>query len=69
MEEIFKEDELDTKTLVVFMAGEGTRLLPYTEVLPKPLMPIGETDVRHSITKFYNQNFNQFIISINYKLI
>ena len=48
--------------------GEGTRLLPYTEVLPKPLMPIGgKPMLEHSITKFYNQNFNQFIISINYK--
>lgn len=37
-----KVDSLaDTKT-VVLAGGRGTRLAPYTSVLPKPLMPIGD---------------------------
>lgn len=45
---------------VVLAGGRGTRLAPYTSVLPKPLMPIGETSIlelvigqltRHGITK------------------
>jgi NDP-mannose synthase len=30
---------------VVFAGGRGTRLAPYTSVLPKPLMPIGERSI------------------------
>ena len=40
--------ELATRTrrtrvkAVVLAGGKGTRLAPYTSVLPKPLMPVGE---------------------------
>ena len=30
---------------VVLAGGEGTRLRPYTAVLPKPLMPVGDRPV------------------------
>ena len=30
---------------VVLAGGRGTRLAPYTYVLPKPLMPIGEMPI------------------------
>lgn len=30
---------------VILAGGEGTRLLPHTKVLPKPLMPVGETPI------------------------
>ena len=30
---------------VVFAGGRGTRLAPYTSILPKPLMPIGERSI------------------------
>src|SRR5438105_6173019 len=30
---------------VILAGGEGTRLRPYTTVLPKPLMPIGDRPV------------------------
>src|ERR1700758_4453318 len=30
---------------VVLAGGRGTRLSPYTSVLPKPLMPIGERPI------------------------
>jgi NDP-sugar pyrophosphorylase family protein len=33
------------KRAVILAGGEGTRLRPYTTVLPKPLMPIGERPV------------------------
>jgi NDP-sugar pyrophosphorylase family protein len=29
---------------ILLAGGKGTRLRPYTHVLPKPLMPLGETD-------------------------
>ena len=30
---------------VILAGGKGTRLAPYTKVLPKPLLPIGETPI------------------------
>lgn len=30
---------------VVLAGGKGTRLAPYTKILPKPLMPIGDTPI------------------------
>jgi NDP-sugar pyrophosphorylase family protein len=30
---------------VVMAGGKGTRLAPYTKILPKPLMPIGDTPI------------------------
>lgn len=35
-------DEMASMRAVVLAGGRGTRLAPYTSVLPKPLMPIGE---------------------------
>ena len=35
----------DGMEVVVLAGGKGTRLAPYTTVLPKPLMPIGEMPV------------------------
>lgn len=34
---------------VVLAGGEGTRLRPYTAVLPKPLLPIGDRPVLHIV--------------------
>jgi NDP-mannose synthase len=33
------------KRAIVLAGGEGTRLLPYTAVIPKPLMPVGDRPV------------------------
>ena len=48
--------------------GEGTRLRPLTNILPKPLIPLNNKTVIESIIEhFTNFNINKFIISINYK--
>src|SRR5213079_1093751 len=36
------EDDLASTRAVVLAGGRGTRLAPYTSVLPKPLLPIGD---------------------------
>ena len=49
--------------------GKGTRLLPYTKVLPKPLIPVkGKTLIEHVISQFTAYNLN-FIFTINYKTL
>ena len=39
-----QEGEMPTMKAVLLAGGKGTRLRPYTHVLPKPLMPLGEDD-------------------------
>ncbi|QAA31661.1 nucleotidyltransferase family protein [Clostridium manihotivorum] len=74
---IFWNDENDEKlnfftkldTPVVIMAGgKGTRLYPYTKILPKPLIPIGETPiVERIINKFNDFGCSDFYLTVNYK--
>lgn len=75
---IFWEDLLDTEKLppsekiklpVVIMAGgQGSRLKPITNVLPKPLIPIGEKPiVEHIIERFVDVGCNEFLFSVNFK--
>jgi len=40
-----------TKTAVILAGGAGTRLRPYTTVLPKPLMPVGEYPILEVIIR------------------
>ena len=36
---------LDSVPVVILAGGRGTRLAPYTSILPKPLMPVGEQSI------------------------
>ena len=56
------------KTVVIMAGGKGTRLEPFTSVLPKPLVPINEKPViEHIIEKFISNNVVNFFITLNYK--
>jgi dTDP-glucose pyrophosphorylase len=71
-EDIFQatDQEFDSfNTPVVIMAGGlGTRLRPLTNVLPKPLIPIGEKTMLEEIfDRFHRHGCTQFYISVNYK--
>ena len=56
-------------TPVVIMAGgKGTRLYPYTQILPKPLIPIGEkTITEHIMSRFEEYGCRHFDLIVNYK--
>ena len=57
-----------SKTVVIMAGGKGTRLEPFTNVLPKPLVPINEKPViEHIIEKFVEHNVTNFFITLNYK--
>ncbi len=54
--------------VVIMAGGLGTRLYPYTKILPKPLIPIGEKPiVEHIIDKFYSFGCNDFNLIVNHK--
>ncbi|WP_404405201.1 nucleotidyltransferase family protein [Jeotgalibacillus malaysiensis] len=59
--------ELDIP-VVVMAGGFGTRLYPYTKILPKPLIPIGEIPiVEHIINRFNEFGSKQFHLIVNHK--
>ena len=54
---------------VVMMAGGlGTRLYPYTKILPKPLIPVGEQPIAELIIdRFRGFGCHRFTMVVNYK--
>ena len=54
--------------VVIMAGGKGTRLQPYTNILPKPLIPIGEkTITEHIIDRFRDAGCNRYHMIVNYK--
>ncbi|MDD3375048.1 MAG: sugar phosphate nucleotidyltransferase [Candidatus Omnitrophica bacterium] len=54
--------------LVVMAGGKGTRLDPFTRVLPKPLIPIGDKPiVEHIVENFSEYGVKEFYFSVNHK--
>lgn len=59
---------LHPEQVVIMAGGKGTRLDPFTKILPKPLIPIGDKPVIELIMeKFYHYGFQRFIYTLNYK--
>lgn len=55
-------------SVVIMAGGKGTRLKPYTEVLPKPLLPINKKPaIKHVLDKFHKHKPKNFFITVNYK--
>ena len=53
--------------VVIMAGGEGTRLRPLTNILPKPLLPIGKKTIIEAIMdKFVEIGCRRFFISLNY---
>lgn len=54
--------------VVIMAGGEGTRLKPLTNIIPKPLIPIGDKTILEIIMdKFENVGCSKFYMSVNYK--
>ncbi len=71
--DLFGSEEIDIRPkidlpVVIMAGGKGTRLKPITNVIPKPLIPIGEKTILEVIMdQFENIGCHKFYMSINYK--
>lgn len=72
-ERVADADELHPKIknvipVVVMAGGKGARLKPITNVIPKPLIPIGERTILEEIMhRFECAGSEKFYLSVNYK--
>lgn len=54
--------------VVIMAGGKGTRLYPYTKILPKPLIPVGGTPIlERIINRYVVYGIDQFYLTVNYK--
>ena len=54
--------------VVIMAGGKGTRLYPYTKILPKPLIPIGDTPIVERIIDCYVEyGIDKYYMTVNYK--
>ena len=54
--------------VLILCGGMGTRAYPYTEYLPKPMLPInGQPILIHVMRLFANQGYKEFILSLGYR--
>ncbi len=63
-----KVNEILNVPLVIMAGGKGTRLKPYTDILPKPLIPVGDkTITEHIIDRFAKYGCENVTMIVNYK--
>ncbi len=54
--------------IVILCGGKGTRIRDVSEVLPKPMLPVGNRPVLWHIMKIYSHyGFNDFVLCLGYK--
>ena len=54
--------------VIIMAGGKGTRLYPYTKILPKPLIPIGDIPIMERIiTRFCEYEVRHFYATVNYR--
>ncbi|MDB0047980.1 nucleotidyltransferase family protein [Burkholderiaceae bacterium] len=65
-DEIFKPAGR-TNLMVIMAGGKGTRLLPYTENCPKPMVCVaGKPMLEHIIERAKLEGFSQFVLAIHH---
>ena len=67
-ERVIKERAALSVPVVINAGGRGTRLDPFTRVLPKPLIPVGDLPIiEHIMKEFQSYSCEEFHIIVNYK--
>ena len=53
---------------VILAGGLGTRLLPYTKTLPKPMLPLGEKPILEHLIEWIKKNgIRDIVLCVSYK--
>jgi dTDP-glucose pyrophosphorylase len=66
LQELLNPPQL-SNAVVIMAGGKGTRLRPYTEHRPKPMLSVGDQPVLEILVeKFIAHGFRQFYLSVNY---
>lgn len=59
---------LEHVPVIIMAGGKGTRLYPFTKILPKPLIPIGDIPIMERIINhFRDYGVRTFLVTVNYK--
>jgi glucose-1-phosphate cytidylyltransferase len=54
--------------VVILAGGAGTRAYPFTEYLPKPMMPVGGKPILLRVMDIYaRQGFREFVLSVGHR--
>ena len=54
--------------VVIMAGGEGSRLKPFTNILPKPLIPLNDkTVIEKILDSFTDSGFYNFFLTVNFK--
>lgn len=54
--------------VIILAGGAGSRAYPYTDYLPKPMMPVGGKPILARVMEiFARQGFTDFILSVGYR--
>lgn len=63
-----KIDRTNKKKAVIMAGGEGLRLRPFTYIIPKPLLPLGDSTILdHTVRCLIKNGFDEIFISVNYR--
>lgn len=63
-----RKNSLKGVPVVIMAGGKGTRLYPFTKILPKPLIPIGDTPiVERIIDRYVEYGIDEYYMTVNYK--
>src|SRR5687768_1139812 len=65
---LWRRSSAVSKRAVILAGGKGTRLKPYTIVLPKPLMPIGDYPILEVIVRqLARAGFSHVTLAVNHQ--
>ncbi|MDF2944237.1 MAG: Nucleoside-diphosphate-sugar pyrophosphorylase family protein [Herbinix sp.] len=65
---IVKSKEKMNIPVIIMAGGKGTRLYPYTKILPKALIPVGELPIaEHIMNRLKDCGCNKYYMIVNHK--